>query len=212
MSSIVTRRVNCGSCGAPLEIKSAFTKSIVCPYCDTTNLIDEHGVDPSGKMAKLSMAPSIFSIGRKGSIKGKKFEVLGRLRYGYDEGFWDEWFLQFEGGKAGWITEEEGECSLFYKELITKPIENIDRIRVGQTVNVEGKRVFMTEIADVTVMGGEGELHYRVVPGKELVHMEGNANGRLVSIELWPREIEVHVGDPIDYSHIKMEKEEDPYS
>lgn len=212
MADIKTRKINCGSCGAPLEIKSAFTKSIVCEYCETTNVIDDQGVNPTGKMAKLSEAPSIFSIGRTGTIKGKKFEVLGRLRYGYDEGFWDEWFLEFQDGHAEWVTEEEGECSIFKKELITQPIENIDSLRVGQFVQVEGKRVFLTEISDATIMGGEGELYYRVIPGKEVVCMEGNAGGQLVSIEMWPRELEVHVGEPILYKDIKIDPEEDPYA
>jgi len=212
MAEIKIRRKNCGSCGAPLEIKSAFTKSIICPYCDTTNIIEEKGVNPQGKMAKISEAFSIFNIGRTGKIKNQKFEVLGRLRYGYDEGYWDEWFLQFDNGEAKWLTEEEGECSIFQKELITKPIENIDSLRVGQFVDVEGKRVFITEITDCKILGGEGELHYNVVPGKELVHYEGNAGGKLVSLEIWPREIEVHSGEPISYKDIQMDKEEDPYS
>jgi len=212
MAKIKTRRINCGSCGAPLEIKSAYTKSMVCPYCDTTNVIEDQGINPEGKMAKLAEAPGIFSVGRTGKLKNRKFEVLGRLRYGYDEGFWDEWFLEFDDGQSGWLTEEEGECSIFTKELITKPIENVDSIRVGQMVDVEGKRVFITEITDCWIMGGEGELHYRVVPGKKLVHYEGNAGGKLVSIELWPKELEVHTGEPISYSQIKMDKEEDPYA
>ena len=116
------------------------------------------GVDPTGKMAKLADTRSIFAIGRTGTMKGKKFEVLGRLRYGYDEGFWDEWFVQFEDGHCEWLTEEEGELSSFQKELLTRPIENIDSLRVGQMVDVEGKRVFLTEMTDASILGGEGEL------------------------------------------------------
>ncbi|MCE1246042.1 MAG: DUF4178 domain-containing protein [Firmicutes bacterium] len=212
MSEIKARTMNCGSCGAPLEIISAYTKSMVCPYCDTTNIIEDQGLSPAGKMAKLSDAPGIFSIGRTGTLRGKKFEVLGRLRYGYDEGFWDEWFLQFSDNQAGWVTEEEGECTLFFKEMITSPIENVENLRVGQFVQVEGKKVFITEISDAFIEGGEGELHYKVIPGKEVLHIEGNASGKLVSIEVWPREIEVHTGGPVLYQEIKMNKEENPYN
>ncbi len=211
MSQMQLKQINCGSCGAPMEVKSAFTKSVVCPYCDTSNIIEDQGVDPTGKMAKLADSRSIFAIGRTGTMRGKKFEVLGRLRYGYDEGFWDEWFLQFDDGHCEWVTEEEGELSSFQKELLTQPIENIDRLRVGQMVDIEGKRVFITELTDATILGGEGELHYRVIPGKELLHMEGNAGGKLISLEVWPREIEVHTGGPILYKEVIMNKEESPY-
>lgn len=211
MPEIKVKQTNCANCGAPMELKSAFTKSIVCPYCDSTNVFEDEEVNVSGKMAKLSKARSIFSIGRTGTMKGRKFEVLGRLRYGYEDGFWDEWFLQFEDGQCGWVTEEEGEMSMFHKDLLESPIENLDNVRVGQFLQVEDKKVFITEIDDVKVMGGEGELHYRVVPGKELLHVEGNAGGKLVSIEVWPREIELHVGGPVLYKDVQMEQEENPY-
>jgi LSD1 subclass zinc finger protein len=212
MAEIEVKRINCGSCGAPLELRSAFTKSIVCQFCETTNLVDDKGINPTGKMAKISQARSIFAIGRTGTLKERKFEVLGRLRYGYDEGFWDEWFLQFDDGQCGWVTEEEGEISLFNKDLLTSPIENIDKLRVGQYVQVEDKKVFLTEISECSILGGEGELHYRVTPGKPLLHLEGNADGKLVSIEVWPKEIEIHNGIPILYRDVVMDKVEDPYA
>jgi hypothetical protein len=210
MPEIKVKTFNCGNCGAPLSVESAYTKSIICPYCDTTNAIEDKGLNPQGKMAKLSEAPSIFAIGRTGAIKGKKFRVLGRLRYGYEDGFWDEWFLAFDDGRMGWVTEEEGECSLFFKELITSPID-INKLRVGTTVSVAGKKVFITEISDAEILGGEGELHYRVRPHTKLVHYEGNAGGKLVSIELWEKELEIHNGEPVSYSNITVNKEENPY-
>jgi hypothetical protein len=212
MAEIEVRKINCASCGAPLELKSAFTKSIVCRFCDNTTSVEDKGVDPTGKMAKISQARSIFAIGRTGKLQGRAIEVLGRLRYGYDEGFWDEWFIQFADGQCAWLTEEEGELSVFQKHLLTSPIENLDRLRVGQFVQVEDKKVFITEMSDCTVMGGEGELHYHVIPGKQVLHMEGNAGGKLISLEVWPREIEVHVGGPIMYRDVVMDRKEDPYA
>jgi hypothetical protein len=209
MSNIEVKTVNCGSCGAPLEVRSAFTRSVICPFCDSTNMLDDKSVDVSGKMAKISKARSVFSIGRTGTMNGIRFEVLGRLRYGYEDGYWDEWFLQFEDGKCSWITEEEGELTIFSKNLLTTPVENIDRIRVGQFIQVGDKKIFVTEITDCTIEGGEGELHYRVIPGKEVLHLEGNAAGSLVSIEVWPREIELHIGEPMQYKEIQWDMQKD---
>ncbi len=71
---------------------------------------------------------------------------------------------------------------------------------------VENHRVFITKSA-THQSWRRRELHYRVVPGKELLHVEGNSGGALVSIEVWPREIEVHTGKPILYKDIVMEKD-----
>ncbi|MDQ7823969.1 MAG: DUF4178 domain-containing protein [Candidatus Eremiobacteraeota bacterium] len=207
MRKIEARHLNCPSCGAPITVETAYAKTVVCPYCDSTNLIEDKGLSPAGKMAKISRAPSIFSVGRSGAIEGKRFRILGRLRYDYEDGFWDEWYLKYEDGKAGWISEEEGECTLFFKEAVTGEID-LGSIRVGQKVMVNGRQVFITEIQDATLAGGEGELNYRAVPGTAVTHYEGNASGTLISIEVWPRELEVHAGHPVSYESIHMDETE----
>jgi hypothetical protein len=45
-----------------------------------------------------------------------------------------------------------------------------------------------------------------------VLHVEGNAGGKLISLEVWPREIEVHVGGPIMYRDVVMDRKEDPYA
>lgn len=205
MAGIETRQMSCPSCGAPLTLESAFTKTVVCSYCDQVSYLENTGLNPGGKMAKISEAPSIFSLRREGKIKGRKFRVLGRLRYDYDDGYWDEWYVRFDDGKAGWITEEEGECSLFFKEALTDAID-LDMARVGKKIMVNTRPVFITEIQNAVLAGGEGELQYRIVPGTEVKHIEGNSSGTLVSVEIWPGEIEVHAGHPVEYDQIEMEK------
>jgi hypothetical protein len=204
VQKIEGRQLDCPACGAPLTVESAFTRTVVCTFCGQGLSLDDKGLNPTGRMARLSQAPSIFSIGRTGKVKGRKFKVLGRLRYDYEDGYWDEWFLKFEDGQAGWVTEEEGECALFFKELITAPME-LDAVRVGKSIFINNRPVFITEVQEASLAGGEGELNYRMVPGTSVRHIEGNASGTLVSVEVWPKEIEIHAGHPLEYNQISMD-------
>ncbi len=205
MNTIDAKSFNCPSCGGHLQIEHAYTKTVVCQYCDTVSSVIDKTLNPSGKMAKLSEAPSIFSVGSAGALRGKRFEILGRLRYTYPSGFWDEWYLKFEDGKAGWLTEEEGECTLFFKTQITDAME-LDHIAIAKRINISGRSVFITEIQNAVISGGEGQLNYVVVPGASVRHIEGIDNGTLVSVEIWDNEIELHTGSEIGYEEITVEK------
>ena len=206
--SIETLTLNCPSCGGTLHIEHAYTKTVVCSYCDTVSGVRDKTLNPTGKMANLSEAPSIFKVGVRGSLKGSHFEVLGRLRYSYDSGFWDEWYLKFANGKAGWLTEEEGECTLFYKAPILGETD-VENVRVARKSLVNGTSVFITEIQSASISGGEGQLNYAIVPGAKVDHIEGTANGELYSVEVWDNELEIHKGHAIDYNDISIEQSSD---
>lgn len=204
---IETITLNCPSCGATLSIEHAYTKTVVCAYCDTVSSVIDKTLNPSGKIANLSEAPSIFKIGASGSISGKHFEVLGRLRYSYDSGFWDEWYLKFDNGKAGWLTEEEGECTLFYKAPILGETD-VENIKVAKRSLINGTLVFITEIQSASISGGEGQLNYAIAPGAKVEHIEGTVNGELYSVEIWENELEVHKGSAINYDDIIINREQ----
>jgi len=96
----MARSLTCPSCGGPITVESAYTTLVVCPYCGSSLNIHDTGVDITGRTAKLAQYPSRLSIGAGGQIRGRPFRALGRVRYQYDDGFWDEWFLQFGDGQV----------------------------------------------------------------------------------------------------------------
>ena len=200
--SMKVREMDCPACGGSLELKSAYIRTTVCPYCDQTLNIEDFGLEVAGKAAKLADYPTRFAIGCTGKIKGKDFEVIGRVRYRSDEGFWDEWFLTFADGKPGWLTEEEGECALFNKEKLKSAMPDRNSFRVASNVNINNYNIFVTEVSEVTLEGGEGQLFFKVKPGTPLLHIDGNSQGRLVSAEFYENSLEFHVGEALEYEDI----------
>jgi len=202
------KSMSCPSCGAPLNISNRFVKMVTCDFCGQVMLLKESGLDPTGQVAKLAELPSPLYLDATGTIQGKQFKVLGRLRYQYDAGLWDEWFLTFEDDKPGWLVEDEGEYILYQKETLTSAVPSFEEIRVGSVISVAGRQMFVTEKGEANIAGGEGQLAFTILPGEEVRYVDGNSGEEQMSLEYTTDEIEFLVGRAIDPSELNVEEEE----
>lgn len=188
--------MNCTSCGAAIEIKNRFSKVFVCDYCGTHLRVSDSGLDIAGKHPRLADFPSVFSVGTKGTILSKPFTALGRMRYRYQGGYYDEWFIELDGENA-WFTEDEGTYTLYTDLYEAVDIPDIDSIRPGQNIMVGDKKVMVKEKGKAVVEGGEGELFFYVEPGSEVVYLDAVSEGKKVSVEYTGSEVEMFSGRPL---------------
>jgi DNA-directed RNA polymerase subunit RPC12/RpoP len=195
----------CSSCGAAIEIKNRFSKVVVCQYCGTHHRVTVEGLDPSGKHPKLAEFPSIFKVGSRGTILGKPFTANGRIRYKYSGGFFDEWFLDYDGEPA-WFAEDEGAYTLYTEQIEAVDVpENIDSVRAGQNLMIGDKKVMIKEKGKAVIEGGEGELSYSVEPGTQVIYIDAVWNGKKASIEYTEDELEFFIGRPVLKKDIAVE-------
>ncbi|HNR89585.1 MAG TPA: DUF4178 domain-containing protein [Spirochaetota bacterium] len=187
----------CTSCGAPIEVKNRFSKVVVCDYCGTHHKVTVDGLDPTGKHPKLADFPSLFQVGSRGTILGKPFTAQGRLRYKYDGGYFDEWFIEYDGEPA-WFAEDEGTFTLFTEliEAIDIPLD-MSSLRAGQNIMIGDKKVMIKEKGSAVIEGGEGELFHYTEPGTKVTYIDGVWNGKKTSIEFDEDEIELFIGRPL---------------
>jgi len=202
------KSLSCPSCGAPLNISNRFVKMVTCEFCDHVMLLKDDGLDPTGQVAKLAQLPSPLYLDATGTIQGKSFQVLGRLRYQYDAGMWDEWFISLEGEQPGWLVEDEGTYTLYHKATLTSPLPPFEEIRVGSVIKVADREMFVTEKGEANIVGGEGQLAFTILPGEEVKYVDGNSGQDQISIEYTTDEIEYLVGRPIEPSELVVEEED----
>lgn len=200
-----TRSLNCPSCGAPLPIEHRFVRMVACRYCDTTSEVTDEGLDPTGKTARLAPLPTRFHVGQRGRLRGRPFQVLGRVRYAYDEGVWDEWYLAFDDGDAGWLEEEDGQYTLSRREPLHTPAPGFEEARVGTRWDVNGHPFFVTERCRARIAGAEGQLFYRAVPGRPVRFLDGNLGGRTAYLEYTEDAIEFGTGDPVPHHDVELD-------
>lgn len=202
------KNMSCPSCGAPLNIENRFVKMVTCDFCGQVSLLKDTGLDPTGQTAKLAELPSPLYVDAVGTLWGKKFQVLGRLRYQYDAGLWDEWFLTIEGDRPGWLVEDEGEFIFYNKQTLSSPVPPYEDIRVGSTIKIGNRQVFITEKGTAKIAGGEGQLAFAITPGQEVKYVDGNSGEDQISLEITPNEIEFLIGRQVPPSALVVEEEE----
>jgi hypothetical protein len=197
---------HCPSCGAPLRIRNRFVRVVTCEFCGSVALYDGVHLDPTGRTAGLVDLPSPLYLDATGRIGGRPFRVLGRLLYEYDGGLWHEWFLEVDRAGQAWLVEDEGTFSVLQaqRDAAAPPFESV---RVGETVRVAGRDVFVDEVAEATVVGGEGQLGVEILPGETLGYVDGTAGEDEVSVEYAEAGPEVFVGRPVPREALQVDPE-----
>lgn len=196
------KTLNCPACGAPLEIQSRFTTLVACEYCGQTAYVHDDELDPTGKVAKLTDYVSRLQVGKEGAIRGRKFKALGRVRYRYEDGMWDEWYLLMEDGQPAWLSEDEGDYILYSKKRLTAPIPPWEELSVGRFIPVPPMNVFVSEKGRGSIVGAEGEMSFSAMPNEQIRYIDGNASGRAVSLVFTQHGINLAVGEPLDFHDI----------
>lgn len=200
------QKMTCSSCGAALEVENQFIRSVSCKFCGSTYIVSgSDTLDPVGKMASLADYPSRLNIGAAGEIRGRGFSVVGRVRYAYAEGFWEEWqILWNDNAPPDWLEEDEGYWTVYKRERVRGAAPAYDQTKVGQTVTINGRPVFITEKRTARMVGSEGQFSSVLPLTGNFGYIQGSSSESPVSINYWDDEIELSVGSDLEQNEIKI--------
>ena len=176
--------MDCPSCGGDLADVNRFAHLVVCPYCESSLLLDEEVAKVSGKMAVLPAEESLLFVGATGRHQGIGFTVIGRVRYGYAQGYWDEWCLELEDGQSlAWLSEDGGE--LLWEVLA--PIDAVTfeyaNVCPGDWVPLGDGRYHIDEKQIAECEGAEGQLPFKVVLGEKCPFLDCTGTGGVATVE-----------------------------
>ena len=168
------QEIHCPSCGAGHMIHNPGLITVVCEYCGNAVYWDEEKIQDAGKQSVLPEGFSRLYRGASGSLFGKRFNVLGRVRYSFGKGFWDEWFLEFENGETGWLSEDNHEFS--YEKTFPAPagIPPFAKISPGTKLTLNKKPYVIEEIGEAECLGVEGDLPLKLQTGEKYPFADGS--------------------------------------
>ena len=154
----------CPSCGAPVQVYSPTAITVVCSYCDSMLVLQDGTLKDTGRDSALLQDFSPIQIGTTGTYNGQGFAVVGRLQAKYDAGVWNEWYVRFDDGENGWLSE----AGDIY--VITRPIATPDNapdfneIRAGISTLDYGKTFIASDVREITLSNAaaQGELPFRL--------------------------------------------------
>lgn len=202
--------MNCPSCGAEIDADKRVALLTVCPYCRAAIVVDEKAAEVAGKMAVLAQSSGPLYTGGTGNLGGKNFTVVGRVRYGYEKGYWDEWYLEFEHGKFGWIGEDEGNFTISHMSDRNVPSSLYAKAEPGSHLEF-GDRSWHVDEKDVAECeGGEGQLPFKVVTGEKYPFIDmssGKDQFATIEFDLGEQHARVYRGKRLSAAAIKMDME-----
>lgn len=173
----------CPSCGAPVPVRSAALPYVTCPYCQT--LIRRHGdgLEAVGKSAVLPFDVSPIQLGTTGSYAGSRFSVVGRVRWGWSDGSWNEWLLDCSDGTVRWLGEAMGSFMLTeeWPDLLARPelagFAAGGSVARGLTLTLGGEEFEASDIKTAECLGSEGDLPRPTPAGAQLLSVDFRGTG-----------------------------------
>lgn len=175
---------NCPQCGSLLPLNFRYSKLVVCGHCSSTLFLEDAAVRLAGKASVLAEMPSLLQLQVPFSYQGKTYTPVGHVRYRYQDGCWDEWWV-LDGADGCWVSVDEGDFAFeIPRPDWIHPFPDIRTAQVGQTVKRLTQSWEITEKDLCTCEGVQGELPEHILPGERMgyLHLSGPESA-LVTLE-----------------------------
>ena len=176
-------KLACPSCGAEVAFRSATSAIAVCEYCHSTLLREADAVRDVGKMSAVLEDYSPLRIGVSGVYSGRAFGVIGRIQLRYDAGFWNEWYIYFDDGSAGWLSDASGQYAVTLDAGLADDAPPFGQIVPGGQYHHDGVVYIAADLRKARCSGGEGELPFRVGAGWEATVADYRQSHRFLTLD-----------------------------
>lgn len=198
------RTFACPNCGAELEARLASTKLVACDYCDSNVLLEDDALRLAGKQGVMADYPSLIRMRANYRYRGWQFMAIGRARFDYGNGFWDEWWVMGGDGEGRWLSVDEGDFALeetVEAERTPSPFE----LAPGSRIDIAGEQLLVTERGRATCVAVQGELPEVLEVGDSYsyFHLSG-VGGRLFTLEIDRGRAAFHQGHWLDPFEIEV--------
>lgn len=195
------KSINCPQCGAALPLYFVHTKLTQCESCGSSIFLEDEAAKLAGFSSVLAPEPSLIKLNQPFTISSKGYIPLGKIRYSYGRGFWEEWWIKDNNNEEYWLSVDEGDMVL---EQLT---DNVDDPRlfksayIGQSVGAEW---MVTEVGVGTCEGFAGSLPTNIIEGAEhkYIHLSGY-KAQLKTLELDTAGLRTYIGKWINPFDIK---------
>jgi hypothetical protein len=189
----------CPSCGAEIPFRTSIAAYAVCPYCRTMVVRRDDDIKNLGAVAALPDDMSPFQIGTEGYYNNVHFGIVGRLRIGWEDGNWNEWFMVSDDQRKGWLAEAQG----FYAPCfdVTDELDDTERNAIadigrragnasgggvlGARVSLKKAQYKIVDVKEAECIGCEGELPFLAPKGRKTTSIDLiHGDGLFASIEI----------------------------
>jgi hypothetical protein len=139
----------------------------VCGYCHSSVLRTGGNLEAIGKVAEVPDDVSPLQLGVRGRVGARSFELIGRVRWRYADGAWNEWLAYFDDGSTGWLGESSGRYMLLRQvdteavhSNVVSQLQGGEHVRPGAEAVINGVKFWASDVKTVSCVASEGELPF----------------------------------------------------
>lgn len=175
---------NCPSCGAEIRFQWAGAVQTVCAHCRSVLVRRGVVLQNVGRVSEPPPATSRVQIGTRGVYDGTAFEVVGRIAYEYERGFWSEWHLGFADGRSGWLSDAQDEYAVSFLAEAARYTPDPAALRPGEPFTFRGAQYAVSSLTRARYVGVEGELPFEYWDRAEVLFVDlGGQEGRFGTLD-----------------------------
>ncbi|GIU73985.1 MAG: hypothetical protein KatS3mg004_1072 [Bryobacteraceae bacterium] len=163
------RTAECPSCGAPVQFAWSGAVQTACPYCHSILVRHDVNLEKVGITADLPPDASPIQLFTEGVFDNRRFTVIGRIRYEWEQGGWNEWHLLFQDQTSGWLSDAQAEYAISFLVAPPAPLPPPDQLAPGQLLQISGAPFYVTHLTRVRYVGFEGELPFTTADRSEFL-------------------------------------------
>jgi hypothetical protein len=200
---------NCPSCGAPVQFRWSSAAQTVCPFCHSILVRTDVALENVGKVADLPPDPSPIQLLTEGTYKGKKFEVIGRIIYEYDQGAWNEWHIVFSDGTSGWLSDAQLQYAISFLTAPGQELPSAEKMEHsaigGCQLTFGGVQYSNATMTIASYKGVEGELPFPFYGKSDMLFADLKTTGRAFgTIDYSEAPPLLFLGEWVDFDELQL--------
>ena len=168
----------CPSCGAAVEFSAGTALVVVCSHCQTVVARQGNRLEDHGRIGAIVDTDSPLQLNAEGRVGRDGFRLVGHLQKDHGAGPWDEWYVEFDSGDTGWLSEAEGAFYLLRADG-TAPDLHLEDFEPGHRFSLKNYRLVVEERGHGRVVAAEGQLPNDVDPSAEGHYVDATGPGRV---------------------------------
>ena len=199
------RAAQCPSCGAPLRFAWSSAVQTTCPYCHSILVRTDVDLEKVGEVADLPPDASPIQIGTEGQFNSKSFVVVGRIRYVWAQGNWNEWHIAFNDGTNGWLADAQLTYAVSFLLPNKAPAVSPDALQAGQIFDFENTKYVLTTITRASYAGFEGELPFTTAGHEQMIFADlRTTEAQFATLDFSDAQPVLYVGRELPYDELKL--------
>ncbi|MFN8062624.1 MAG: DUF4178 domain-containing protein [Vicinamibacterales bacterium] len=195
----------CPNCGAPVVFRWSSSVQTVCEHCRSILVRRDVDLTKVGEVSDLPPDPSPIQLATTGRYRDRPFTVVGRIVYEYDDGYWNEWHVAFDGGENGWLSDAMLDYAVSRPAPLPKGFETRRTLARSDTLLIDDRLYTVTTVTTARYRGVEGELPFESWHRREVVFADLRTHDRrFATVDYGDVPPTLYVGEAMDFDDLAL--------